>query len=347
MSRQLKQLIHFLKRIIILMGILFTFFAALEIIRAFDILYDLHPLTGYLFLIILLSMILYIFYQARGIFKFKRAPVPPKIDESADTGKLADSYVDFASNVISRFEDNKALPAGSEVILEQAKVNLMEITNHKDELARWIEDFENNNFQPLLKHLDKRAEKIVSDNVGIVTVGTALSPYRSLDLYIVLGRNFRMINQIIKIYRTSPSLKETIGIIYDIFRVVAAVNILNALDNIWAGLGRHIPLVGNYGAAVSEGLFSGLLTSVTGHAAMDRCRTYRRISSEKLARQYRSNIKNWAGDIIVILRRHILERINPFKKDDDKFILEETEKLDSFWDKLVSRIKNPLTWKAE
>ena len=346
MNRQLNRFVYFLKRVIILVGILFSFFALLEIIRAFDILYDLHPIAGYLFLAVLAALIVYLAYQARVIFKFKKAPVPPDLEQITDTEESVRNYIEFASKVIARFAENHALPSGSEAILERAKVNLKEITDHKHELIQWIEDFENMNFQPLLNPLDKRAEKIVSDNVGIVTVGTALSPYRSLDLYIVLGRNFRMINQIIKIYRTSPSLKETAGIVYDIFKVVAAVNILNSLDNVWAGLGRHIPIVGNYGAAVSEGLFSGLLTSVTGHAAMDRCRTYRRISREKLALQYRNNLKNWAGDIIVILRRHLLDRINPFKKDDEGVIIEE-EKFHSFWDKLMIKIKNPLSWKTE
>lgn len=342
MSKQFKQLIDIIKQIVIIFGLVLTFFAVLEVVRAFDILHDLHHLAGYLFLLAVAGLVFYVVFQILGIFRFKKSLVPPNIEKYSDRKKFIKRYQYFAFNVIGRFSENEELPAAVKPLLDKSRIELNEIANHENELSVWVENFEDTHFQPVISHLDRMAEKIISDNVGLVTISTALSPYKSLDLYIVLARNFRMVNKIIRVYRTSPSLRETAGIFYDIFKVVAAVNILNSMNNLWAGLGRHVPIVGSYGAAVSEGLFSGLLTSVTGHAAKDRCRTYRRISSEKLARQYRENLKNWSGDIISILRSHIWERISPFKKGETDFTLEHNDKDDSFWDKILSGIKS---WK--
>lgn len=120
-----------------------------------------------------------------------------------------------------------------------------------------------------------------------------------------------MVNKIIRTYRTRPSTTETLKIFYDIIRVVAAVNLINATDNIWTGIGRHLPWVGRYGEAASEALFSGLLTSIAGHAAIDRCRSYHPWSREEAVMTYRSRIGRWGKDILDIIRRHVGEKVDP------------------------------------
>ena len=155
---------------------------------------------------------------------------------------------------------------------------------------------------------------MVSDSVGLVSLGTALSPYRSADVLIVLVRNTHMVNRIIRIYRTRPTPIETIRVFIDIARVVAWVNVINATDQIWSGVGRHLPLVGKYGESISEGLFSGLLTSVAGHAAIDRCRSYHAWSAESAAREYRSKLRRWGDDILSLLKRNAIPRFLKRKK---------------------------------
>ena len=60
-----------------------------------------------------------------------------------------------------------------------------------------LKSIEENELRELLQILDAKAEDVISDSVGIVSVGTALSPYRSLDFLIVLLRNIKMVNQVI------------------------------------------------------------------------------------------------------------------------------------------------------
>ena len=336
-----------LKNALIIIGVLISFGVILEIIRAYETLNNLHPAAGMGFIGVILALLIYLLLQAVRIVKYKRIVQPPAAGRrNFSAEKYERRYRLFLNELSERF-------SGNELVLKYCLEDLENFSERKEHLSfsgkmaaeaeKEAIEFERQYISPIMEKLDREAEKVVSDNVGLVTMGTALSPYKSLDLYIVLARNFRMVNKIIELYRTRPSFRETAGIYYDILKVVAAVNILNAMDNLWAGVGRHIPLVGNYGAAVSEGLFSGLLTSVTGHAAMDRCRTFRPLPNEELAVQYRGKIKNWAGDIFDILRRHLLERINPFKKDEDAITEEEMLKAENFWNKISKKLRSPFS----
>jgi uncharacterized membrane protein YcjF (UPF0283 family) len=312
----MKPILKTLERIAVIVGVALIFFAVLESIRAYDTLRGLHPWAGYGFLALAAAALFYLVWQFRALALYRTALRPPVLP---DEGELTRSEVKrslrYLDRVTARFEANPLLQgerSTSETAELRAAVNRLQADPPSPEsgLAE-LHRIENEYIAPLLRRLDRTAESIVSDNVGLVTLGTALSPYRSIDLYIVLARNARMINRILKVYRTRPSTQETLRVFYDIARVVAAVNLLNAMDNVWAGLGRHVPKMGSLAEAVSEGMFSGLLTSVAGHAAIDRSRSYHPWKREEAARKYLGRLNRWARDVIGILVRHGFDRVVP------------------------------------
>jgi len=311
----MQNLLKTVERIAVAVGIGFTFFAVLEAIQAYQTLAQMHPWAGYGFLAVLALLFFYLIWQLRALATYRTALAPPSLPEGLPaTRKQAEHALRYLNRVTVRFEENPLLSssAATQLTALRTQVDILQSQKPQPEwLREELQRVENEAIAPLLKHLDKEAEKVVSDNVGLVTIGTALSPYRSIDLYIVLARNFRMVNRIIHIYRTRPSTRETVRVFYDIAKVVAAVNLLNAMDNIWAGVARHVPKVGTLAEAFSEGLFSGLLTSVAGHAAIDRSRSYRPWSGEDAVRRYRGRLHRWARDVVGILIRHGFDRIIP------------------------------------
>ncbi|MBS1261617.1 MAG: hypothetical protein MAG453_00946 [Calditrichaeota bacterium] len=302
-----------LERLAVAVGIGLLFFAGLETVRAYETLAALHPVAGYAFVALVIALLAYVLWQLRALVSFRVALTPPELPERGPvSAKQAKRFREHMGQVCDRFEANPLFQekhAGSLSSLRTAAGLIPEPDATGDNVRETVARVEREHVAPLLKILDREAEAVVSDNVGLVSVGTALSPYRSLDVYIVLARNARMVNRILHIYRTRPSPRETALVFYDIARVVAAVNLLNAMDNVWAGLGRHVPFLGRYGEVMSEGLFSGLLTSVTGHAAIDRCRSYRSWSKEEAVRTYRGKLHRWAKDVFGILKRHGIERL--------------------------------------
>ena len=330
---------------------LLSFAIILEVIRAYEILYSLHPYVGYIFIGLLIALTVYLIYQIKPLFNFRSAPTPPNFSKDKPlSNKQIKHYEIYLNSVNIRLQKNELLQKTHNAGLMELKDNLALLSKLSANRTKFFDKFEQievDYIEPLVVQLDKKAEAVVGDNVGLITIGTALSPYRSLDVYIVLVRNFRMVNQIIKIYRTSPTFLETIKVFYDIIKIVAAVNIINAMDNIWTGIGRHIPLVGNYGEAISEGLFSGLLTSVTGHAAIDRCRTYKPLSYEETALKFRGKLKNWAWDVLDIIKRHAFDKIIPNWKWSKKGNDSDVENEKTFWDTVAKVLKSPLPkkWK--
>lgn len=312
----MKSLLKTVERIAVILGVGLSLFAVLETIRAWETLDNLHPWLGYAFLAVVALLLFYLIWQLRSLIGFRTALRPPmRPDGETMTRKEVAQMVRYLERVTERFANNPLLqgPAPDKEIerLRERIASLKKSPPSPQEASEVLGGIENESIAPLLKRLDQRAEEIVSDNVGLVTVGTALSPYRSIDLYIVLARNVRMINRILQIYRTRPSAQETLRVFYDIARTVAAVNLLNAMDNVWAGIGRHMPKVGTFAEAISEGMFSGLLTSVAGHAAIDRSRSYRPWSGEEAVRRYRGRLNRWARDVFGILVRHGFDRIIP------------------------------------
>ncbi|MFH0883265.1 MAG: YcjF family protein [bacterium] len=308
-------ILKLVKRIAIVLGVGLTLFAVLETLRAYETLRELNPWAGYGFLAFVALLILYLIWQVRALFSYRTALAPPALsDDIPVSQRQISDTLHYLDRVTVRLEMNPLLQNGAPGGLNELRFEvdrLLASRTKPENIREELQRVENEKIAPLLKLLDVEAERIISDNVGLVTIGTALSPYRSVDLYIVLARNLRMINRILYVYRTRPVLRETLRVFYDITKVVAAVNLLNAMDNIWAGLARYMPKVGVFAEAFSEGLFSGLLTSVAGHAAIDRCRSYRPWSGEEAVRRYRGRLHRWARDVIGILIHHGFDKIIP------------------------------------
>lgn len=301
------------ERIAVAAGILLLFLVALELLQAYETLWNMHPWAGYGFLGILGLVVLYLLWQIRAFATLRAVPRPPELPEDGPfKAGTARRFVAYLKRVSARLEANPLLMDEFRPQLWELRGDIAALEKESTNPGAFrtkVVEIERDRIAPLLEYLDKQAEAVVGDSVGIVSVGTALSPYRSADFFIVLTRNIHMVNRILRIYRAKPSPRETVAVFYDIARVVAAVNILNAMDQVWTGLGRHVPLIGTWGEAVSEGLFSGLLTSVAGHAAIDRSRSYKPWSRDEAARKYRGRLVRWGRDVWNILMRHGIDRL--------------------------------------
>lgn len=304
----MKTLLKNIERVAVILGVAASFLAVLEILQAYETLDRIHPWVGYAFLGIVALLIAYLVYQVRLIFRFSRVPTIPNVEDHGRlTRRERQQILRFLNIIRTRFCQNQVLKNETENQLSELADAIQDLEKSGKTNEDFLQQFtsiEKNQIAPLIMVLDKQAEIVVSRQVGMVSLGSALSPYRSLDLYIVLNRNFRMITEIIRIYRSRPSVRETIAIFYDISRTLAAVNLLNSIDTLWMGISKHFPSwVGKLGEHLSEGLFSGLLTSITGHAAIDRCRTYQPWSAEEAARKYRGKLERWGRDIVKSLLR--------------------------------------------
>ncbi|MBI9016566.1 MAG: DUF697 domain-containing protein [Phycisphaerae bacterium] len=287
-----------IRKIAMIFIIFLLFFGIIEIARAYQTLSEVHPSLAYLFIGALFgAFFALIWYFIRGIKKYPRVLNVPNDKNPKKFGKYLVKY-------ISRMEINPLLEAEHLEKLAQYREKLkLQLKKRKEieELKELIAETEQEAVLPILKVLDKHAELKVRNGVRDIMLAVTLSPYRSVDLMIVLYRNLAIVQSVAKTYNARPRLKEMTRIVYDTIRVVATVNFVNLggkmINNIGKGLPGMIPGLSRIVDDCTEGLAAGLLTSITGHAAKQRCRAYKRWDYDEAKKQLADHLKTFTGDV--------------------------------------------------
>lgn len=130
-----------------------------------------------------------------------------------------------------------------------------------------------------------------------VMVGVTLSPWKAADLLIVLYRNLVMVTRIIHVYNARPRFRQQLSIYADIVRVIATVNYINMGKNLIEGLGSRVPGIGRFIDDIAQGMGAGFMTTVVGHAAMDRCRAYRPWNEAQAKDSLKNRAAAFYGDV--------------------------------------------------
>lgn len=297
MFKEFRKLWRLITRIVLITGVALSFFAVMELLRAFQTLYAVQPWLGYAFLAVLSALVIWaVIYFTSAFSTIPRALKPPAREKPKKFGKYLHKY-------LKRLHENEHLDSDGKLLVSTG-IRQIEaaFNNGSDEsLSNTIRIIENETIEPVLKILDTRAEQKIRAGVRDIMFAVTLSPYRSVDLLVVIFRNLQMVKNIAVVYNSRPAPKESIQIIVDTCRVVAAVNFLNLgskmIENITKGLPGIIPGVSRIVDDCAEGLAAGLLSSVTGHAAKDRCRAYQRWDYQQARDHIARHLKTFTSDV--------------------------------------------------
>jgi uncharacterized membrane protein YcjF (UPF0283 family) len=302
-----------LKTIFVVTGSVLTFFAVIEVIRAYEVLYALNPWLGTAFawLLLLGAVALLIAYVA-SVGKRPGALIAPAgIDPRSAEGRDLHRYARFQSRLMRRLGSNALLPEPARIsLLEQERQIRDAMRSGNDiRLSEHLCAADDNSLQPLIAQLDAEAHREVERCVRDVMLAVTLSPWRSVDLLVVLYRNLCMVTRLTAIYDTRPGMREQLLILRDVFTIVATINFLNYGSSLLQNLTASVPLLGRFADDVAQGIGAGLLTSVAGHAAVERCRAYRGWDAEAAEQSVRSQLKHFMDDVKNIVTTDVLQRI--------------------------------------
>ncbi len=286
-----------LKTVFFVIGLLLSFFAVIELLRAYQTLYELHPIAGYIFLFILCCGLLWIagYFIITSVLRPSVLKPPVINDPSNPTSRELRRYGKYLVRYIGRLAKNEAL-SPEEINLANNGLEQLDATiqNQSDSeaLLSAIKDAEDLTLKPLLDKLSQQAEKQVRNCTRDVMAAVAFSPYKSIDLIVVTYRNLLMVSRIIKIYNSRPRLREFMRILADVVNVIAVVNYLNMGNNLIEKLGSNLPFAGRYMDEIAQGIGAGFMTSVAGHATIDRCQSFKGWN----VIEARTRIRNLAGN---------------------------------------------------
>ncbi|MEN8128195.1 MAG: YcjF family protein [Planctomycetota bacterium] len=296
----LKTIWKLIRTAVIVIGVLLTFFAVLEILQAYQILRDMHPIAGFVFLAIIAGLLGWLIVYVWGnLAVFPKALKPPKIDNvQTATDRQLKKYIQYLKRFLQRLITNPNLSDDDRSQISTVLSQLeSQFPSGRTETLNLITSIEDNHIKPVLKTLDAAASKQVRDSMRDIMVGVTLSPYKSADLLIVLYRNLVMVVRIVKVYRVRPALSEQLRIFSDIINVIATVNYINMGKNLIEGLGSRVPGIGRFVDDIAQGIGAGFMTTITGHAAMQRCRAFRGWNEVEAKKHLLSHVGDFYNDV--------------------------------------------------
>jgi hypothetical protein len=236
---------------------------------------------------------------------------PEGIDPKVAEGRDLYRYARFQARLMRRLGANQLLEESTRDSLHEQGQRIREAMRSGNDirLSERLCHADEQFIQPGIKRLDEEARKEVSRCVRDIMLAVTLSPWRSVDLLVVLYRNLRMVTRLTSIYDTRPGIREQLMILRDVFTIVATINFLNYGSSLLQNLTASVPLLGRFADDVAQGIGAGLLTSVTGHAAVERCRAFRGWDAEAAEQSVRSQLKNFLADVKGIVTNDVLQRI--------------------------------------
>ena len=278
-----------------------TFLLAMELIRAYQTLRDVHPWAGYAFLAVLAGGLVWMVGRLLGGWRFR--PRPLKCPDVGDLGEADPHtlrrYGRYLGKYLRRLSINESLTDEHRAQAASASEALacsLPRCRSGDELSTVLREAESEQIEPLLAHLDAQAEREISTCVRDVIVGVVASPWPLLDALIVLYRNGGMITRVTHVYNSRPAIREQLSVFLDTIRLVATIKLAHMMRKILERTVQDVPLAGRVVEMLTQAVGAGVLTSVAGHAAKHRCRAFRGWDRDEAARTLRAQLGDFLAD---------------------------------------------------
>ena len=196
MLSQLKLWWKIIRTVILAIGVLLTFFVLAEILHVYVVLKNTYAPLGYAFLIVVAGVCAWIsIYSFRMIKKIPRVLTPPDIHDPPSETQVR-SYGKYLIGYVKRLIDNPNLSPDDIVKAKkdaQVLEKLSQSGQQPSDLLSEIERVGQESIEPLLSKLKQKAEREVRNSVRDIMMGVTLSPYRAVDLLIVVYRNGTMV----------------------------------------------------------------------------------------------------------------------------------------------------------
>ncbi len=344
MVSELRHWWKIIRSAILVIGVLFSFFAFVEIIHIYNILRDAYSPLGYVFLIIIaITVIWFLIYIFLNIRKRPRVLTPPNLEDlSSVSQNECKKYCKYLILFLQRLIQNPHLSI-DDIETARQKVTHMEklLESHPDQsfLLKEIDKTEKEFVEPLLSKLDEKAKAEIRKSVRDIMLGVTLSPFRSIDLFVIIYRNASMVNKVMAVYNSRPLLGEQLFIFRDVLRIVATVNYMNFGEKLMEQFLSRVPYIGGALDDFAQGVGAGLLTSVAGHGAIYRCRAYKRWDQEIAVKTMSAHIKEFMKDVKDLFKEDVLPKMRskvysatPSDKTEDP----------GFWEKTTNGISSAL-----
>ena len=126
----LKTIWRLIRTAVIVFGVLLSFFAVLEMLRAYQTLYNFHPVAGYIFAAVVIGLLVWLVVYVWGNMAVFPKPLnPPKIaDCAAASDRRLKKYLQYLKRFLLRLIANPNLSDDDRVQITEALSKLQNQT---------------------------------------------------------------------------------------------------------------------------------------------------------------------------------------------------------------------------
>jgi hypothetical protein len=339
MRKQLKRLLVFVSFAIIVLFIIFIINQTVQIVQ---LAHSLHPVFGevvkYFLIVIYALLVIFCFYQ------FMHLPKPLKLPE----GKDSKHYKNFLFKIRNRLIKNKNLP-----------LHLKEININPKEPGADLKALEQN-IKEAEEELDKQANQEIKTTAQTIFISTAVSQSGSLDSFVVLFGQIKMIWRIAGIYNQRPALREMVKLYANVAvtsftaKAVEELDFAEIIEPVIKSFGRagflnFVPVISIVSNSIFSGATNALLTLRTGIITRKYCSLFSHFEARekyKDEKELKRFIKLSAireagkqlGSVIVTPSQTVLKMVlNGLKKSKD-FSGKVVEEMGKVTKEMVTRI---------
>lgn len=274
-----------MKRILTALSALLVLYFLTELYRTVQYFFSISPWIGYVAAIIIGLLVLELTRQyIKTMFALRRASPPPEFEDPDDPTDIeVKHYLAFLKKRVTTLSNG---------LEEQPDIPSLFPEQNGDETSKAYLERVRGGIDELVAPLDKEAEAVIIKSVRDVLLGVMFSPVRSLDLFIVLYKNFKLVSQVSRIYDTKPDFSVQFKIMKDIIAIAVTLNVMNLSDKFIEKLLSNVPGLQGSADDVVQGVGAGFFTSVIGFTAMSRCRNLDPWSVQDQQQTIKNNFKS-------------------------------------------------------
>jgi hypothetical protein len=337
---ELRVLWRMVRTMALVVGVALSLFAVIELIRAYEVLRGVHAWVGYGFLALLGgSMAALGLYVGLTLARRPRVLTAPMGKVKCAGRRWLVRYCRYLAKYLTRLSENEHVSEADQVRAAAAAKRIAAVGAQADSapaMRAAIAQVESETLEPILAGLDQTAEAKVRHAVRDIMIGVALSPYRSIDLMVVLYRSAAMIGAVTRVYNSRPHLRELLMTFRDTLRIVATVNYMNIGQKFIERLFSSVPVIGHLMDELTQAFGAGLMTSVAGHAAVARCRAFRGWDREEAAQSIAGRLGAFLKDVREMCTTDVLPLIRRRAKARGEHAADEP----GFWEKIKSAVEH-------
>jgi uncharacterized membrane protein YcjF (UPF0283 family) len=289
-----------MKRLLVLLSTLLVLYFIAELVQTVQYFFSISPLFGYISAVIIGLLVLLLALQYfKTLFALRKASPPPEFQDSTNpTDTELKHYLAFLRKRVATLTARAAEKPNIPALFPEPEADEPNAA-YLDRLKAGINE--------AVAPLDKQAEEEIIRTVRDVLLGVMFSPVRSLDVFIVLYKNYKLVAALSRIYDTKPDISVQFKIMRDIIAIAVTLNVMNLSDKFIEKLLSNVPGLQGSADDVVQGVGAGFFTSVIGFTAKSRCRNLEPWSVQEQQQTIKNNFKS----IMRIIKNIIFQDAGP------------------------------------